>query len=378
MPRSSGGGSHSGGSRSSAHSTGGGSHSSGYHSSSSSSSSRSYSSSGASYSSSRSYSSGSSHSGGSSRSYGSSFGTRTRTKAGNAFVGSQVYTNGMNIQRQTYSANDSPARRGRHPGRLLFYVCLVVMMTMAYIEIFSAPTRLDAPMDMRIVVRDSIGVIENEEQMEISLRSFLDATGITPAVITVTNESWNRYYRTLEDRAYDLYVSQFDDEQHWLIVYSQPAAPDPAFVDWRWESMAGDDTGKILTDEATTFFGKTLQKYLTMPHIGVGEAISRAFDETTEYLASSGPGAMNVLVAILIVLGTAAFGLFRSGYLPGRGGRPDSQPVTPNPSPAPVPEKQPAVAREIACAYCGGVVPEGAVKCPHCGAGRAGKRDTAM
>lgn len=357
MPRSTGGGSHSGGSSSSSHSSGG-SHSSGYSSSRSGSST-----------------SRSSYSGSSRSNYGgSSRGSYARPSAHGAsprFAGAQGYS----------YTNSQSGPREKHNGRLIFYIILVVAMIAAYWDLFTPPAKLEAPLDQKILIEDNCHVIQDSAALARSLRSFLDRTGIVPAVITIQNESWNLYYRNLASKAFDVYVNRFRDEQHWLIVYSEPTVRDPAFNDWYWEGMAGEDTAGILTNDILNYFNARLQRYLTDEQISVDDAISRAFDEiavlameTSEYTSNDLP------LAVMIVGGFAALGLWRSGYWPERKKRPagtakaaapEAKATAPEAKAAAPKTKAAQAAKECVCQYCGSVFPDGALQCPNCGAARS-------
>ena len=82
--------------------------------------------------------------------------------------------------------------------------------------------------DHTIIIKDEANVINDEAALKKELERFRDKTGVTPSVVTVHNETWANYGR-LEEYAYDRYLREFDDEMHWLIVYSEPIDPDPKF-----------------------------------------------------------------------------------------------------------------------------------------------------
>ena len=65
-------------------------------------------------------------------------------------------------------------------------------------------------------------------------------------------------YKDLEKYAYDLYVNTYDDEYHWVIIYSEPKNADPNFNDWYFEGMQGDFTDPILSTSVTRKFNKTV------------------------------------------------------------------------------------------------------------------------
>ena len=174
-------------------------------------------------------------------------------------------------------------RKGRSPLRLLmllFYIPFFIAIVGMASETFRVPQRLSTDYDTSLVISDYINVLGDTKALENSMMNFYDETGITPAVFTVYNEDWQNY-SSLENYSYDLYVNAFDDEKHWLIVYSQPQEPDENFNDWYWEGMQGDDTSDILTSAKADGFNSDLQRYLTDKSISVADAISRAFDNLT-------------------------------------------------------------------------------------------------
>ena len=175
-------------------------------------------------------------------------------------------------------------RKGRSPLRLLmllFYIPFFIAIVGMASETFRVPQRLSTDYDTSLVISDYINVLGDTKALENSMMAFYDETGITPAVFTVYNEDWQDNYSSLENYSYDLYVNAFDDEKHWLIVYSQPQEPDSSFNDWYWEGMQGDDTSDILTSAKADGFNSDLQRYLTDNSISVADAISRAFDNQT-------------------------------------------------------------------------------------------------
>ena len=171
-------------------------------------------------------------------------------------------------------------RKGRSPLRLLmllFYIPFFIAIVGMASETFRVPQRLSTDYDTSLVISDYINVLGDTKALENSMMAFYDETGITPAVFTVYNEDWQDNYSSLENYSYDLYVNAFDDEKHWLIVYSQPQEPDSSFNDWYWEGMQGDDTSDILTSAKADGFNSDLQRYLTDKSISVADAISRAY-----------------------------------------------------------------------------------------------------
>ena len=180
-----------------------------------------------------------------------------------------------------------------HPARLLiglFYIPFIA----AGVGIIASPIKKSMQKyDRNIVVIDKANVLEDDSRLMSSLNAFSEKTKITPAVITINNEDWQQRYSTLEDYAYDRYLAEFNDEMHWLIVYSEPSAAETAETpegeavqadentDWYWEGMQGDDTDPVLTTYVTGQFNKTLQTALEAGNAPLGENLASAFDVAT-------------------------------------------------------------------------------------------------
>ena len=73
-----------------------------------------------------------------------------------------------------------------------------------------------------IVIEDRMNVIEDSQQLLEDLTVFYEKTGVTPGVVTVADFDWSERYENLEDYAMDQYYALYEDEVHWLIVYSAP------------------------------------------------------------------------------------------------------------------------------------------------------------
>lgn len=343
------------------HASGGGSRSSGY---SGSSGGSSYHSSGGSRSSG--YSSSSSRSSySSSYSYGSSYSkpakTKPRVSDTNFYGGFKYVYYRDNKPRYVYS-NYSPVVDKPNYGRLVWFVPLLIMFIVGFYQLMTPPKRIDADYDRRIVVQDNIGVIDDEGELRDALRDFYNETGITGAVVTVYDSEWENYYAALENYAYEIYVNKFDDEYHWLMVYSEPESTSDGFVDWSWQGMAGDDTVSILTDEAADQFGLMLQKYLTASsRYSVGEAFTKAFREfTPEAMKPSYSEPRDKMIAVSVVVIYILIALACCGFFRRKPKKPAGLPDD-------------AVIcfmndKEIRCTYCDGVYISNRLSCPYCGA----------
>lgn len=139
------------------------------------------------------------------------------------------------------------------------------------------------PADVHII--DEAGVIDNQDSLEDALLEFEQLTGIEPYVVTMNHSDWVQYYGSLSDYAYSMYLNTFSDEQHFLVVYSQPEnAGEVDFVDWSWEAIQGDETDKILTENHFDQFSRDLHDDLLRNSVSVGEAFENAFQNSLSYM----------------------------------------------------------------------------------------------
>ena len=317
MPHSSGGGSHGGGSHHSSHSSSGGS-------------------------------SGSS-------------GTIPRVRH-TAFAGSKRYVYYKKNKPEYIYANFNPGEKQSKARYflLLFYIPFVIAGISMLISAIRVPHKLSTDYNTDIVIDDRAGVISAEEEQSIdkTFKKFFEKTGITPAVITVNNEDWQSNYTNLENYAYELYVTSFTDEKHWLIVYSQPFSNnDSSFTDWYWEGMQGNDTDNIITTEvADNFTDDFHRKLLRSGTYTVGSAIDSTFSEYIPDIMDTSinfgalPGAIILLVFIT----------FHASLMLG---------ITPGTIKYRKAIECPKGAMEYRCTYCGGIYVVGTcISCPHCGA----------
>lgn len=314
MPHSSGGGSHGGGSH------GGGSHGGSF---------------------------GGSHSGG----------LRSKKLSTTPFLGATRYVCYRNGTRSYIYSNYDITRKtsGWDFLALLPLIPGFMMLIFLFCYSFSRPTKLTKT-DSEIVINDRAQVFDMPVSLEANLKTFYKKTGITPAVMTVYNEDWKQNYVSLGDYAYDLYVNAFDDETHWLIVYSQPKKPG-AFVDWYWEGMQGDDTDKILTEKICTEFAESLQKYLTADSkYTVDKAISSAFTDIYPDVMKIEVVPEGIFSSILTLLFLIGMGFVNCAPQIKAMKYKDASVC-------------PLVVTDDTCEYCGGIYVVGTcTSCPHCGA----------
>ena len=250
--------------------------------------------------------SGGSHSGsGFSSSSSSSGGSSAKHIKHTSFPGARRYVYYENYH-PVYVYADYDIRKGTASGKVWSIIGSAVSLLFGIMLIalcYDKPQKMDTSPSYHCEIKDTAGVIDDMDKVQNAIVDFYDETGIPVEIMTVNNEDWQGSYSKLEEFAYDMYVTEFDDEEHWLVVYSEPASPDPDFNDWYWEGMQGDDTDNIITVDVADDFKDLMQKYLTAnSRYDVSSAIAAAFDETT-------PNVMDGHVEWLFVI----WGLLLSG-----------------------------------------------------------------
>ena len=229
------------------------------------------------------------HSGGG----GSSGGGFHSGSSGSSSRTSTHYFPGARRYRRHYSDGrpDDYIYANSKPGKTtLSSIVIVIVMGLIFIAAsgfaaiserarFITPVYSDDP-----AIHDTVGVLEDKEELLELMKKYNKLTGICPVIYTVFDEEWNREYTNLEKYSYDKYVSNFSDEQHYLIVYSIPAQSAEfhqggvvTSSEFMWESMLGDDTDRILTESVANKIGKAIQKDLKAGK-GPGKAFISGFN----------------------------------------------------------------------------------------------------
>jgi len=313
---------------------------------------------------------GGSHGGGSHGGHGGSGRSATRT-SNRYYPGARAfcyYRHGT--PRYVYSDVDltdpkvMKAQRGAQLFGLVIIGIFIAVLALCLVSEITNPTKLDGTSSYSVAVFDNAEIFTDEEESAIisSLNAFKQETGITPAVMTVYNDAWKSRYGSLENFAYDAYVNNFNDETHWLIVYSQPYEPEADFVDWYWEGMQGDETDGIINGVKLDRFNSNMQKYLTQStSYAVSQAICAAFDGLTPNIMTrevdfGGILPLGFFLLIMIVIAISIiFTVFVKGYktteLAEIKNGPKEHPQT------------------VKCEYCGSQYVLGAhTSCPNCAA----------
>jgi len=170
----------------------------------------------------------------------------------------------------------------------LFMLVFMFLLLIPICSLVMPPSALENTSAYEIVIEDRINKLGDTASLKSELTEFKNKTGITPAIITVYNETWKTNYSGLDKYAYDLYVNKFSDETHWLIVYSEPQVLEGEFTNWCWEGMQGDYTDNILSQNKVDMFCENLQKYLTASSFYTpNQAITKAFNELNERVMNS-------------------------------------------------------------------------------------------
>lgn len=283
------------------------------------------------------------------------------------FPGSRVYVRYVN-RRPTYMYSDGDINSSGV--NWIAVVVLIVMVLFGALALFGSvnkPTKLtwDDVDSTEVDIVDNAGIIDDKTSLRKCLEDFRDYTGVIPSILTVSNSDWMSSYPDLEQYAYNMYVYQYSDEKHWLIVYSEDSNSYDMFGDWYWEGMQGDDTDGIITESVANAFTDTLHNnFLASNRYTKTQAIVDAFNSIREPAMSMHIDSETAVSSIIIVLvcsvvcaATIIQGVARKVKY---GGYEWVRNVQMAPNNLPV---------EDVCKYCDGIYVVGTVlNCPHCGA----------
>ena len=148
------------------------------------------------------------------------------------------------------------------------------------------PTKLKTKYWDKAAIHDDVEILEHEASLLVTLEEFQDITGICPVIYTTVDEVWNNDYSDLESYAYDVYVNNYEDESHFVIVYSISISDlilqkneNTEVPDYSWEAIQGYDTDNLLTETTFKHFADRIQLALED-----GKNPATAFDEAFQYL----------------------------------------------------------------------------------------------
>lgn len=324
MPHSSGGGSHGGGSH-------GGSHSSGGHG-------------------------------------GSGSGSASRRHSSTYFNGARHYVYYKNKKPVHFYSDveitPEYIKKRKRTWKLIRIVLAVFYMFMFLVSGLTASLSMPHKLTWECV--DPIRIVDNNSMISASeeaalmeqLQEFRDKTGISVTILTVHDDEWEDNFYTLENYAFDYYVSNMSDEANWLIVYSEPESY-TGFNDWKWEGMQGDDTDGVLTDSSTDKFNAEMQKNITKD--GFPKAVAETFDYFNDIVMKTSINFPFLIISFFAMALHASIFFFVTWLVFGNNIKIDEKAIElENPQYRYV---------EDTCAYCGGMYIHGIhTSCPHCGA----------
>ena len=248
---------------------------------------------------------GGSHSGGSHGGHGGSRGSSARTRTSSRpFHHSRRYVYYRNNQPRYFYAG-SDFKPGFSISQIIVLIPFIIMGIYMLVQAIPHVPRYS---DHSIVIKDEMKVIGDEKGLMSELKAFQKKTGITPAVVTISNEEWMNSYYSLEDYAYDRYLEEFSDEMHWLIVYSQPEANKGKREYWYWEGMQGNKTDSVLTYSVTNSFDTDFTFYLNDELKSFDDALKASLNFLTNNISMKPELADMVKpVFIFIVIGISLF-----------------------------------------------------------------------
>lgn len=240
---------------------------------------------------------------------------------------------------------------------LLFYLPFFGALLTMLSGLFTiwAPENKDYIDAGRVIIEDNINVIQDKNALETDLKAFYDKTGVTPAVITVDDKDWWSDYASLEIYATELYYTHFDDEKHWLIVYSEPVGA--SFNDWKFEGILGEHTTNAIPDSTMNYLTNQIQsnlyKYTNAPDKAIGTAFNKTLTDGITYFRFNYEMLFMVLLFGGFIFLHCYMMIFNNN---GRKYYKDAKKV----------EEQVTI---ITCAYCGGTYgSDVTLACPHCNA----------
>ena len=228
-------------------------------------------------------SSGGSH-GGSSSSSGGHGGGRSSRISHRDFPGAYRYM-GYNDGRREYIYSDNPSlnKHRIHIFVLLFYIPFIIAGAFLSANAIHIPSTMKTSYTPTVLVMDEEDMISDsdEKSVEKGAEAVYKATGVPVCVRFESNDAWGGTYTSLEDYAYDTYLNMYNDEDHWLIIYtdnSKALADTNARLDWYFEGMQGDNTDKYLPGQITSKFNTNLYNALSMHNGNIGQSFEESFE----------------------------------------------------------------------------------------------------
>lgn len=168
-----------------------------------------------------------------------------------------------------------------------------------------------------VVIEDHVDILKKRD-LNSEMEAFLNATGISPAVEVVLDKEWTEEYDNLADFAESEYLRLFDDEKHWLLVFSMPENyQETSFINWHWEGMIGNDCYKAANEKSENLFTETIQAYTAPTNLSsFSEGIASAFGELSTTIMK--PQISVFCVVLMVIIGLIGLGfiiLFIADYI---------------------------------------------------------------
>lgn len=212
-------------------------------------------------------------------------------------------TNNQTAENQNIKKEDPKFTHLFFVSRLIVWV---VGISALYLLTIHKPKPLKTDYNTDLVIMDNIDVFtaQEEEMLRQTFLSFQTDTGITPAIVTVSNDNW-QVYTSLETFSKDLYTHEFKDERHWLFVYSNNLENTD---EWYWQDRIGTEIEPLLSTSVVNGVKSNIQKYLTeRENYSVAESFNTAFCDIM-------PGLMNrdinwfaiIVITVVDLIGIAA------------------------------------------------------------------------
>ena len=230
------------------------------------------------------------------------------------FAGSRIYLKHYGDKRsdEYVYANSMPRKTGLAPVIVLSLLGALFLPMIGRSVYEVCPKKIVPAVTDIPEVYDGINVIEDDEKLTDTLTEYQELTGICPVVYTVYKESYEGY---LSDYTMNLYRNTYQDEHHFVIVYSVSAS-DTALVEegkldhanFNWTAVQGDDTDPYITKEMFNTFGEIVQEGLEKDD-DPGVVLNNAFRFAIEDVGNNAMKRFTqVLVAFLPLVAVA--GLF--------------------------------------------------------------------
>ena len=192
---------------------------------------------------------------------------------------------------------------------LAVFVTFVVSLTVD----IQTPVRLASSYTDSPKVDDDALLIYDDESLMHTLKEYQELTGICPVIYTVYEETWKATNSKLSDYAYYLYVSNYKDEEHFVVVCSVPKAdagsekPSVTIV-----AVQGDLTDPFITGTSFRKFKNIVRKDIKRgedPGVALDNAFRYGIEDTAKRMnPTTSQRASYLLTSLLpVIISSAIF-----------------------------------------------------------------------